>query len=77
MAKRERLIASKLIDANRWRVHPQEAEQRFAERDARIAADNRSPAEKYLGDPPRHRSALAQDRNPRRGVGWRVDLWRK
>ena len=33
---------------------------RFAERDARIAADNRSPVEIFLGDPPRDQSALTR-----------------
>jgi hypothetical protein len=60
MAKRERSSAAKLIDANRWRVHPQEAQKRLQERDERLAADTRSEVEKFLGDPPRDRSALAQ-----------------
>jgi hypothetical protein len=37
-----------------------EARQRLAERDARAAADTRTPAEQWLGDPPADRSALAQ-----------------
>jgi hypothetical protein len=60
MAKRERSIATKLIDANRWRVHPQEAQQRLQERDQRIAADTRTEVQKYLGDPEPARSALAR-----------------
>jgi hypothetical protein len=48
------------IDANRWRVTPQDVARRFAERDQRIALDTRTEAQKYLGDPPPDRSALAQ-----------------
>src|SRR5262245_14051933 len=82
MAKRERSIAAKLIDANRWRVHLQEAQQRLQERDQRIAADTRTEVQKFLGDPPASRSALAQGRpvtrgpaTPRSSAGARVDLW--
>jgi hypothetical protein len=80
MAKRERSIATQLIDANRWRVHPQEAQQRLQERDQRIAADTRTDAERFLGDPPRERSALMQGQQglqPRRGKSWRTDLWKR
>ena len=84
MAKRERSPAAKLIDANRWRVHPQEAQQRLQERDQRIAADTRTEVERFLGDPPRDRSALASsptrdgDLMPRRrAAGARVDLRRR
>jgi hypothetical protein len=59
MAKRERSSAAKLIDANRWRVHPQEAQKRLQERDERLAADTQSWSRNFLGDPPRDRSALA------------------
>jgi hypothetical protein len=37
--------------------------ERLAERDRRIAADNRTEIEKYLGIPERARSALAQRSN--------------
>jgi hypothetical protein len=37
-----------------------DVKKRFAERDRRQATDTRSAAEKWLGDPPRERSALAQ-----------------
>jgi len=83
MAKRNRLSPGKFIDANRWRVTPQEALKRFAERAAREAADTRTPAQRWLNDPPPGRSALAQvkDLGPRisatRSAGIRVDLWRK
>jgi hypothetical protein len=78
MATRNRLSPAKFIDANRWRVTPQEALQRFAERAAREAADTRTPAQRWLNDPPPGRSALAQVRNvaapvqgpaPRRSAG--------
>jgi hypothetical protein len=86
MAKRNRLSPAKFIDANRWRVTQQEALQRFAERAAREAADTRTPAQRWLNDPPPGRSALAQVRHladpvqgpaPRRSAsGTRVDLWK-
>jgi hypothetical protein len=60
MANRNRLSPATFIDANRWRVTPQDVARRFAERDQRIALDTRTEAEKYLGDPPPDRSALAQ-----------------
>jgi hypothetical protein len=60
MANRNRLTPATFIAANRWRVTPQDVARRFAERDQRIAADSRTEAQKYLGDPPPHRSALAQ-----------------
>src|SRR4029453_13261799 len=60
MANRNRLSPATFIDANRWRVTPQDVARRFAERDQRIAPDTRTEAQKYLGDPPPDRSALAQ-----------------
>jgi hypothetical protein len=60
MANRNRLTPATFIAANRWRVTPQDVARRFAERDQRIAADSRTEAQKYLGDPPPWRSALAQ-----------------
>jgi hypothetical protein len=60
MANRNRLSPAAFIDANRWRVTPQDVARRFAELDQRIALDTRTEAQKYLGDPPPHRSALAQ-----------------
>src|SRR5262245_152244 len=80
MAKRNRLSPAKFIDANRWRVTEQDAAQRFAERDIREAADIRTPAQRWLNDPPPDRSALAQmarEQSPRNAAGMRVDLWRK
>src|SRR5262245_10230237 len=73
--------ASSHAGAAQRRVNPDEARQRMAERDTRLAGDARAEAERFLGDPPRSRSALAQasqDPIPRRSAtGWRVDLWRK
>ena len=40
------------------RIDDETARQRFAERDAREAADTRTPAQRLLGDPPPGRSAL-------------------
>jgi hypothetical protein len=41
-------------------VKPIDARARIAERDARMAADTRTPVQVWLGDPPPDRSALAQ-----------------
>jgi hypothetical protein len=41
------------------RVSPDEAKQRFAERDRRDAVDTRTEAQRWLNDPPYDRSALA------------------
>jgi hypothetical protein len=60
-----------------------DAKQRLAERDARIAADTRTEIEKWLNDPPPHRSALArrtQQPIPQQRTsvsGTRVDLWKR
>jgi hypothetical protein len=43
-------------------VNPQVLRDRLREREAREQADNRSPAEVWLGDPPPWRSALAQSK---------------
>jgi hypothetical protein len=44
------------------RVDPADVEARIKERDLRLAADDRSAAEKLLGDPPPSRSALGRPR---------------
>lgn len=44
------------------RISPHDLAMRLAERDQRQAADTRTDAEKFLGDPPRERSALVQGR---------------
>ena len=41
-------------------IDPEDVRQRLAERDAREAADTRTEAQRWLGDPPADRSALAQ-----------------
>jgi hypothetical protein len=51
---------AKRIHANRWRVTPRDAAERFAERNEREAADTRTEAQRWLGDPPPGRSALAR-----------------
>jgi hypothetical protein len=56
---RRKVTPRQFLDASRWRINPDEARQRLQERDARVAADNRTEVEKYFGDPPRDRSALA------------------
>jgi hypothetical protein len=57
MGKRK-LTAAKFINVHR-RV-PHDVKFRLIERDARQRADTRTEAEKWLGDPPPGRSALAQ-----------------
>jgi hypothetical protein len=49
-----------LVDCSKWRVRPEDYQARMAERDARLAADTRTEVQKYLGDPPPARSALAR-----------------
>jgi hypothetical protein len=41
-------------------VPADDARARLQERDAREAADTRTPVQRWLGDPPANRSALAQ-----------------
>ena len=41
-------------------ISPDDVVTRLRERDARLAADVRTEAERWLGDPPPERSALAQ-----------------
>jgi hypothetical protein len=57
--KYRRRGAATCVQAVRDRVDPAEAEKRLAEREAREAADTRTEAERWLGDPPPSRSALA------------------
>ena len=45
---------------NRGRTDLAEIEKRLTERDRRLAADTRTEAERWLGDPPPGRSALAR-----------------
>jgi hypothetical protein len=55
---RNRSPAAALLALTRYRVSEDDARQRFAERDARLAADTRTDCQKYLGDPDPARSAL-------------------
>jgi len=84
MAKRNRSTASQLLKLYSNHVDAHDARQRLAERDAREAADTRTPAQRWLNEPPPGRSALARssarpnlDRPTLRSAGGtRVDLWR-
>jgi hypothetical protein len=73
--------ASQFIGLNRHRVTASDLKNRLAERDRRQLTDNRTPAEKYLGDPSPDRSALARGspQAPRLSsiAGQRIDLWRR
>jgi len=85
MGSRSRSAAALLIDAPKCRPPPEDARARIAERDARNAADTRTPARVWLNEPPPGRSALATAGKQTRGrteaarnaSGMRVDLWRK
>jgi hypothetical protein len=56
--KRKPGIASQLIGLGGRHPDPEVLRTRFAERD-RQASDDRTPVQKWLGDPPPDRSALA------------------
>jgi hypothetical protein len=58
--KYRRRGAATCVQAVRDRIDPAEVEQRLAERERREAADTRTEAEKWLGDPQPSRSALAK-----------------
>jgi hypothetical protein len=76
-----RSTAAALIEAGKNRPPPEDADARLRERDARLAADQRSPAERFLGDPPTGRSALAQGSKSQpatlKRASMRVDLWKR
>ena len=74
-----KLSASTFIGVDRARMNPGDLRERLAERDRRLAADTRTEAEIWLGDPPASRSALAQasQQAPRRSTSQRVDLWKR
>jgi hypothetical protein len=79
MAKRKNKLTCGDILGFKGSASVSDARARLAERDARLAADSRTDAEKFLGDPEPSRSALAQGKTlvsgvPRRSR-WRVDLW--
>jgi hypothetical protein len=81
--RRRRLPASAFIAWDR-KVSVDELKIRLAERDRRQAADTRTEAQRWLGDPPMQRSALALMQNSsslpvkvdRRKHAVRVDLWK-
>jgi hypothetical protein len=60
--KYRRRGAATFVNAARDRVDPVEAAKRLAKREQREAADTRTEAERWLGDPPAERSALAAKR---------------
>ena len=51
--------AAAFINLNRSRLDPAELKKRLAEREQREAADTRTEVQRWLGDPPADRSALA------------------
>jgi len=59
MPKRKVTAASAYVRGEYGRVSADDFRTRSEERDAREAADNRTEAERFLGDPPANRSALA------------------
>jgi len=81
MAKRK-LSADFILQKNRQeRIDREVARQRLSERDARAAADTRTPAQVWLNDPAPGRSALAQkpatgsDRAPDRTGTARLEVF--
>ena len=58
--KPRRKGASEFIGLGGHRPDPDTLRNRYAERDVRIAADNRSPPARLLGDPPHDQSALTR-----------------
>jgi hypothetical protein len=64
LGKRSKVSAAVVLrqgGGSNW-VPPDEVRARLQERDAREVADTRTEAEKWLGDPPAHRSALTKTR---------------
>jgi hypothetical protein len=83
MAHRQKLTASDFIGL-RGAHSVADGRARLAERDQRALLDTRTEAEKYLGDPPRNRSALQKsdgdfDRlnKAKSASGTRVDMWKR
>jgi hypothetical protein len=64
MGKAHQPTAAEFIGLGGHHPDPQILRERMRERDQREAGDTRSPAEKWLGDPPPDRSALAQAKRP-------------
>ena len=59
MGKPRKRGASAFIGIGTHPVDRNDVRERLAERDLRQAADDRTEAQRWLGDPPRDRSALA------------------
>jgi len=59
MPKHKATAASAYVKGEYGRVSADDFRSRAQERDAREAADNRTDAQRWLGDPPANRSALA------------------
>jgi hypothetical protein len=81
MARRKNITAS-LIEAGKQRLDPHDVAERMADLERRERADTRTAAQKFLGEPPPQRSALAQrpqSPTPQRASasGRRVDLWKR
>jgi hypothetical protein len=57
------------------RVSPDDVKYLLNERDQRAAADTRTEAERWLGDPPKYRSALAQRKNTAPVINAYARLW--
>jgi hypothetical protein len=81
MSKRKNRLTCGDILGFKGSASVSDARTRMAERDARLAADNRAEVQKYLGDPAPGRSALTQGRYstpaPRSHAGTRTDLWKR
>jgi hypothetical protein len=62
------------------RISPDDVKFKMLERDRLAALDDRDEAARWLGDPPKHRSALAQRSSvapKKNSSGARVDLWKR
>ena len=59
MSKRKPSMASQLIGLGGQYVDHNALRERLADRDRRQASDDRTEAQRWLGDPPADRSALA------------------
>jgi hypothetical protein len=59
MAKTRNEGAGAYIGINNSRVDPDVLRHREQEREQRLASDDRTPAQRLMGDPPSARSALA------------------
>jgi len=57
--KHKPTAASAYVKGEYGRVSADDFRKRVLERDAREAGDNRTAAQRWLGDPPANRSALA------------------